>query len=147
MILKRFLVISLFAGISIYAGACVSESTHNYYMFSVYDRQLNGDNYLARINQDDFSKKINQNWAAYTDGEITSYQSDKLRAFAQHKGDKAMFNYIRLLDLYLKVAESYKETWTYPSKQQLAWRANTLKSVSTSALINTRSSKIGRAHV
>lgn len=139
MISKRFLIISLFTAVCIYAGACVSESTHNYYMFSVYDRQLNGDNYLARINQNDFGKRIDLNWSAYTQGEITSYQSAKLRAYAQRKGDKAMLNYIRLLDLYLKVADSYKETWTYPTKQQLAWRVSTLKSISRAALINTRS--------
>lgn len=139
MKLKRFIVISLFSGISAYACACISETTHNYYMFSVYDRQLNGNNYLTRINQDDFIRKINLNWSAYTAGEITSYQSAKLRAYAQRKGDKAMLNYIRLLDLYLKVADSYKETWTYPTKQQLIWRTNTLKSVSNAAYINTRS--------
>src|SRR5574344_612332 len=121
MILKRFITASLLAASGLYANACAYEGTHNYYMFSVFNHDYTGENYaVARINQNDFTDKINQNWTAYTGGEIKTYDSARLRRYAMVKGDQQMLKYIKLLDKYLNVASSYKETWTYPTKKQMA---------------------------
>ena len=140
MILKRFITASLLAASGLYANACAYEGTHNYYMFSVFNHDYTGENYaVARINQSDFTDKINQNWTAYTGGEIRTYDSARLRRYAMVKGDQQMLKYIKLLDRYLKVAGSYKETWTYPTKKQMALRNTTLQNVRAASLAQTRS--------
>src|SRR5574344_1496197 len=140
MILKRFITASLLAASGLYANACAYEGTHNYYMFSVFNHDYTGENYaVARINQNDFTDKINQNWTAYTGGEIKTYDSARLRRYAMVKGDQQMLKYIKLLDKYLNVASSYKETWTYPTKKQMALRNTTLQNVRAASLAQTRS--------
>ena len=89
MTLKRFITASILAASGLYASACTYEGTHNYYMFSVFNRDYTGENYnIARINQIDFINKINQNWASYTGGTINTYDSAKLRSYTTKKGDQ-----------------------------------------------------------
>lgn len=139
MILKRFLAISILSSACMYAGACINEGTHNYYMFSVYDRELNGDNNLARINQNDYINRLNKNWDVYTNGLIKGYDSKKLHAYATQKKDAQMLNYIKQLDIYLKIASSYKETWNYPTRKQVLLRQQNLQKVRSAAIRGTKS--------
>ncbi len=140
MTLKRFITASILAASGLYASACTYEGTHNYYMFSVFNRDYTGENYnIARINQIDFINKINQNWASYTGGTINTYDSAKLRSYTTKKGDQLMLKYIKLLDQYIKIADSYKESWTYPTKKQIESRNTTLLNIRNASLAQTRS--------
>ena len=114
------------------ASACAIErSNHNYYMFSVFQRECMNPAYL-----DD----INRYWKAYAGqadngaDEFYKWNQDEIMAAARKKGDQQMVAYLRQLNRYLKVCDEVKEnTWDYPTKQQIAQRRQTLSAVLSAA--------------
>ena len=108
--MKRFLATSLLVLLLVgKTMACGWGPTHNYYLFSVYNRALM---------QNQFIDRINSNWDAYTNGEVKEYDHDKLLAFAKRKGDTQMAEYLTLLDSYLNICERQGETWNYPTEEE-----------------------------
>lgn len=130
--MKRFSVISLlFLLLAGKASACGWGPTHNYYLFSVYNRNLM---------QNQFIDRTNSNWDAYTGGAIKEYDYDELLAYAQRKGDTEMANYLKLLDEYIHICNRKADQWNYPTEEELASMTTRLKSIkqATAQKLKTR---------
>ena len=130
--MKRFSVISLF--FLLLAGkalACAWAPTHNYYLFSAYNRDLMKNQFIDRTNS---------NWDAYTGGEVKEYDHDKLMDYAKRKGDTQMTEYLTLLDKYLNICNRQGDTWNYPSEEEKLEMDATLKSIrqTTAQKLKTR---------
>lgn len=130
--MKIFLTVATLLTCCLKASACAIEmSDHNYYMFSVIQRECMDPAYLDNINN---------YWKAYagqTDNKATDFykwNNDDIMAAAKKKGDTQMIVYLRLLNRYIKVCESVAQhAWDYPSKQELAQRRKTLLAVLNAA--------------
>lgn len=119
--MKRFLLTSIIAVLSaISAFACISESTHNYYLFSVFPREMMNDV---------FSSRINEFWKSYSGNKEEDYSykwnRSEIMKVAEQKGDHEMIAYMNLLNDYLDISQDMAETWGYPSKEDLAKRKKT----------------------
>ena len=129
--MKRFIVISLLLSVVSYqlstALSCAWIETHNYYLFSV-------------CGQQEFSERVDKvtkdNWRAYLGSEEEYYwfSADKIIEFAQGKGDVLMVSYVKNLEKYIECANAkQQEHWSYPTKQELQQRRQTLSTVRTYA--------------
>ena len=84
------------------------------------------------MNSDLFSERVNAEWKAYSNGAIDSYTGyshdagkynyELLEQIAKNRGDKEMLEYMSHLNIYLKICEQLRETWSYPTKEELAVR-------------------------
>ena len=134
--MKRFIITNLMAVLVLPILACAWEETHNYYLFSVYDRTEFSDRVEAICTN---------NWKTYlgldddTWFNFTSRKDEIIKA-AQQKGDALMVSYVENLSKYLECAQQVRwEQWDYPTKEQLAQRNQTLRTVRTYAFGKTRS--------
>ena len=121
--MKRFIIISLLAAITIPAAACMWFDTYNSYLFSPYDPH----EFRSRVEQ-----TCDNNWKAYlgSDKEYYWFDADEAIATARRKKDLLMVGYIQNLQKYLKCSdEKRQEQWDYPTKEQLAKRRQTLLAV------------------
>lgn len=120
--MKRFLILSLCATLFLTdSWACFSErSTYNYYMFSVFRREAMNDL---------FASQFDNYWEQYSNGEVNNYQwnADRIMQIAKDKGDDEMVAYLTQLEKYLDISSQLKETWSYPTKEELAQRKTTLQ--------------------
>lgn len=120
--MKRFCILSMIALLFIIDGsACIVErSTYNYYMFSVFRRETMNDH---------FTNQFDGYWEQYTNGEVTSYlwNKDRVMETARHNGDGEMMAYLTRLNEYLHISDQLKESWSYPTKEELAQRKTTLQ--------------------
>lgn len=119
--MKRFLIISFLLSFLSYGKtwACAFEApTYNYYMMHVCPNTV-----------DLFNERINKFWQEYTDGEFDFYPSygRTVRDIATEKKDQEMLAYIDALDQYLEICDQLKETWSYPTAEELAARKTTLQ--------------------
>lgn len=119
------------ASVAKVSACAIERSDHNYYMFSVFQRECMDPAYL-----DD----INNFWKTYAgqedNGQTDFYKWNKeeIMAIAKKKGDAQMVAYLRLLNRYIKVCESVaQDSWDYPSKQELAQRQQSLLSILNAA--------------
>jgi len=128
--MKRSIVISLMASMTVGAFGCGMPGTHNYYLFSTVGQ---GD-YSLRISQ-----QTMQNWRAYSGKDIYWYDAEELRKAARRKGDALMVSYIDELEKYLAVAGDVRNDWEYPSKEEQARRQEVLRGVQEQALSNVDS--------
>ena len=62
--MKKFLILSVLCLSGFSALACGPSPTPNYYMFSVYNREMMNDN---------FTKRMVQYWTNYTDGKANEW--------------------------------------------------------------------------
>lgn len=130
--MKRFLTAIALLACTAKASACAIErSDHNYYMFSVIQRECMVPAYLDNIN--DY-------WKAYAgqgDNKSTDFykwNQEEIMEAAKKKGDRQMIAYLNLLNRYLKVcSEVSQDVWDYPSKQEIAQRRATLTSILNAA--------------
>ena len=117
MIMKRFLLTSLMAVAAFSQGwPCGGEySSHNYYMMDVAPRNVN----LLNLEE-----RFNQYWKTYTANDNVEYRwyRDKIMQAARQKDDADMVAYLTHLNNYLDISEQLGETWSYPTKEQLAER-------------------------
>ena len=115
--MKRFITISLLLAISTTAWCCLWIETTNYYLFSVFRREM--------MNERLFEDRTNQFWEQYTNGQCSSYQwhEEEILEYAKNKKDNEMVNYLTYLQKYLDISSKMKETWEYPTKEQLNQRA------------------------
>ena len=124
--MKRFIIISLMTVSSVAAFCCIWVDTHNYYLFSVYDKE----EFRSRV--DDISLN---NWKAYlglSEEESFWFDADKIAEAARRKGDTLMESYVRQLARYLdcvKSVQSEQYEWDYPSAEEVAQRKATLREI------------------
>ena len=122
--MKRFLVISIMAlMLSVEGFACIGIGTHNYYLFSVFNRE--------KMGQSLFTERLDAFWKNYTNGLVDEWRwhDKEIYAYAQQKGDKDMVAYLDELKKYLDISDQMQETWDYPTKEQLAERKQTLQNM------------------
>ena len=116
--MKRFLVIGVMAAaFNTHANACVAEySDHNYYMFSVFNRDQTSPAYLYDI------ASYWQKYAGNTSSiNLSFYRWNKedIQKVAQSKKDAGMLSYLRNLNAYLDACEKLNpNAWNYASKQE-----------------------------
>lgn len=128
--MKRFITISLLAAIVVPALACIWVETHNYYLFSVYDRE----EFRTRVDQ--ISR---DNWKAYLGlGEDESFwfNAERIEEFAQQKGDALMVSYVQQLDRYLECIDTKRRQqydWDYPSREEIDKMNKSLTEIRTYA--------------
>ena len=131
--MRKFIIAALISLVPLAdALACAPERpTHNAYMFSVFRRE--------RM-RSPFAEDMNNWWKAYAD-DLTSreteyyrWNADTLRAIATRKGDKDMLEYMRWLDVYLKMSDYVtSDSWNYPTREELASRDSTLHAMLAAA--------------
>lgn len=126
--MKRFFLVSLLLLSMIEnALACAWEgSHHNNYMFSIFRREM-----MDNV----FAEKTNQYWETYTGGKYGNYlwYADDIKEIAQQKGDYEMLAYMNQLDIYLDISRDMKETWEYPTAEELANRKTRLQAMIATA--------------
>lgn len=125
--LKRFIAISMMTAVSMTAFPCVGYYTHNYYLFHVY-------------NSNEFSNRMDEitldNWKSYlgSDEDLYYFDAEKIRDYANSKGDALMVSYVDNLERYLDCASKVSsDAWDYPSKEDLAQRNRIINEVRTYA--------------
>ncbi len=119
--MKRFLTISLLLSLLTCGEtqACISEApTYNYYMMHVCPSTAGM-----------FYERTGKFWKEYSNGKCDSYNnySPTVREVATEKRDREMLAYMDELDKYLRICDQLKETWSYPTAQELAGRRATLQ--------------------
>lgn len=131
--MKKFIIATIISLVPLAdAVACAPERpTHNAYMFSVFRRER----MLSP-----FAEDMNNWWKAYADDlksretEYYRWYADTIRAIATRKGDKEMLEYMRWLDVYLKMSDYVtSDSWNYPTKEELAARDSTLHAMLAAA--------------
>ena len=123
--MKRFLAVSVFAAaFAAKVMGCAPEwSDHNYYMFSVFQRERTAPAFVS---------DINAYWKSYagdtgnTAEEFYKWNKEEIMNIAKRKGNKQMTVYLRWLNAYCKVSDEISNgSWSYPSKQDIARRRQT----------------------
>ena len=109
--------------LSVEGFACIGIDTHNYYLFSVFNRE--------KMGQSLFTERLDAFWKNYTNGLVDEWRwhDKEIYAYAQQKGDKDMVAYLDELKKYLDISDQMQETWDYPTKEQLAERKQTLQNM------------------
>ena len=125
--MKRFLAISLtLIALCTHAWACGGEfNNHNSYLFSVIHRNL--------MDNDAFTSRMNQFWKTYSNGKVDQYHwnEEELLNIAKKKGDNEMVSYLNSLNTYIAICDQLRETWSYPTKEELAQRKRDLNGMIT----------------
>jgi len=126
--MKRFIAISLLAvTTAVSAFACAWSESYNYYLFRAYNPQ----EFRMRVDE-----VTTNNWKVYLGSNemYFNFRADEVKEFARSKGDLLMVSYVENLEKYLECAEQKRyESWSYPTKEELAERQKTLMSVRTYA--------------
>lgn len=123
--MRKSLAISLLLSLLTFgeAQACLSEApTYRYYLLHV----CPGDIGLFREHTNEF-------WKEYSGGKCDDYPGygPSVRDVATEKGDHEMLAYMDELDKYLEICGQLRETWSYPTAQELAERKATLQEMTT----------------
>lgn len=137
--MKKFIVLSIIAVATLQAWACGGWFRPNYYMFSVFNRDMMDNPFI---------NETRQYWVNYTGNERAEYACESLGnvkpeefdksdnviiATARKKGDKETLNYLRLLVQYLNHDGSAYNRWDYPSKEEIAQDKAEVEKVKTQA--------------
>ena len=126
--MKRFWIISTLCVTAFVKGwGCAHEySNHNYYMMNVTSRYND---------QPDFEERFNQFWRNYVgDEDLTfAWGQDRIQEVAREKQDKEMLAYLEHLKNYLDISQQLRNTWEYPTKEELAERNRQLQAMKTAA--------------
>ena len=132
--IKRSIVISLLAmAFCINGNACVSErSDHNYYMFSVFNRDQVSPSYLYDI------ANYWQNYVGQKEDDISlnyyKWNQDDILKAAQGKKDIEMLTYLKRLNAYIKACDTLNpDAWEYASKQERLQAQQSLASIANTA--------------
>ena len=126
--MKKFLIISFLAlMVTAPASACLSIATRNYYLFSVFRREM--------MENDLFRPEIDKYWNTYTNGKVDQYHwnEEEIMDIAKGKNDTEMVSYLTQLAKYMEICEQLHETWDYPTKEQLAQRRIDINTMRTKA--------------
>lgn len=127
MNIRKFLLVSVFSSLAVASGwGCSGIITHNYYMMDV--APSIGDTEY-------FTNQFDKFWQNYMNEDNIGYRwsKDRIMETAKSKGDKDMVAYLTQLNAFLDICDQLQETWTYPTKEQLAARKTTLQNMKTAA--------------
>ena len=120
--MRKFIILSLMAimGCTDLLACGGDYGNHNNYLFSVFRREM--------MNEDLFKDRADAFWKEYTSGAADSYQWNKnlIRDVIDKKGDTEMARYTEWLNTYLEICSQLKDTWNYPTKEELQERKTTL---------------------
>ena len=126
--MKRFILISMLAVLTMPMLACGWAEPDNTYLYHLYDNE-------------EFSYRVDKitcdNWMAYLGikEDYFYFNADQVIAAAQKKGDALMVSYVKNLQKYLKCCDDIQaDQWNYPTKEELAQRNQTLRDIRTYAL-------------
>ena len=126
--MKRFILISLMALLTVPMMACGWYGSDNIYLYRIYDSK-------------EFSERVNditsKNWIAYLGlkEDYFYFQADKVIEAARKKNDALMVSYVQNLQKYLDICNDIRyEQWSYPTKEKLAQRNQTLRQIQAYAL-------------
>ena len=124
--MKKFIVLSIIALATMQAWACGGWVRPNYYMFSVFNRDLMQDPFVQETKKYwiDYTRSDQAGWACEMLGSIKPEEFDKtdniIIKTAREKKDTETLNYLRLLVKYLNNDGSGFNRWNYPTKEQIA---------------------------
>ena len=121
------MLVSVFCITAVANGwGCSGMITHNYYMMDVAPR-IDDEQY--------FTNQFDKFWKKYMNDDNVSYlwQKDRIMETAKSKGDNDMVAYLTQLNAFLDISDQLQETWSYPTKEQLAARKTTLQNMKTAA--------------
>lgn len=124
--MKRFIIISLATILTVPALACFWVDNHNYYLFSVHERE----GFHERAN-----KITQENWKVYLGQENKDYfyfDAEEITKIAQQKGDVLMASYVQQLQSYLECVRSKEReqySWNYPTAEEVAERNKLLGNI------------------
>jgi len=125
--MKKCFLTNLLLTVAACALACGGDpGTHNWYMFSMYPHYGGSPAY---------EKQIENFWKEYegVNAEYYYFYRSGMLEIAKKKGDQEMVTYLEKLNRYLDISDQVRETWSYPTEQQLAERRRTLTSLASSA--------------
>lgn len=132
--MKRFIIISLLAAMTLPGMACGWVESHNKYLFSAYNHR-------------EFSERIeticDNNWKAYlgSDSQYFWFNADEVIKAAREKGDALMVSYVQNLQKYLDCVSIERQKqfeWNYPSKEEMVQQQKDLQAVRAYALGKTK---------
>ena len=121
------MLVSVFSSLAVASGwGCSGIITHNYYMMDV--APSIGDTEY-------FTNQFDKFWQNYMNEDNIGYRwsKDRIMETARSKGDNDMVAYLTQLNAFLDICDQLQETWTYPTKEQLAARKTTLQNMKTAA--------------
>ena len=127
MNIRKFLLVSVFSSLAVASGwGCSGIITHNYYMMDV--APSIGDTEY-------FTNQFDKFWQNYMNEDNIGYRwsKDRIMETAKSKGDTDMVAYLTQLNAFLDICDQLEETWSYPTKEQLAARKTTLQNMKTAA--------------
>ena len=143
--MKKYIVLSLLALATVQAWACGGWFRPNYYMFSVFNRDLMSNNFADRTRQYwvDYTGSDQANWASEILTSVNINEFDKsdniiVKTAVQRK-DTETINYLKALIQYLNSDGSDDSEWNYPTKAELAQRKATIAAVAQKARTYTGS--------
>ncbi len=138
--MKKFIALSLLAFASLQALACGGWVRPNYYMFSVFNRDLMENSYQQEANKfwesyvgDSFYGYMVEDFGNVDPKEFDKSENALIKA-AKKKGDTEMLTYMRLLNKYLYNNGAGDTEWNYPTKAQLANRKTVISQVKSQAM-------------
>ena len=141
--MKRFIALSFIAMAMMQAWACGGWVRPNYYMFSVFNRNLMDNSFASQAltQWNDYTGNPDAEWdARYLDSESpTKFARSKniIIKTAIKRNDTAMLNYLKLLVEYLNISEPLDGNWEYPTAAQLKTRSTKLESIKKRAMAGT----------
>ena len=121
------MLVSVFSSLAVASGwGCSGIITHNYYMMDV--APSIGDTEY-------FTNQFDKFWQNYMNEDNIGYRwsKDRIMETAKSKGDTDMVAYLTQLNAFLDICDQLEETWSYPTKEQLAARKTTLQNMKTAA--------------
>lgn len=138
--MKKFIALSLLAFATLQALACGGWVRPNYYMFSVFNRDLMENSYQQEANKfwesyvgDSFYGYMVEDFGNIDPKEFDKSENALIKA-AKKKGDTEMLTYMRLLNKYLYNNGAGDTEWNYPTKAQLANRKTVISQVKSQAM-------------
>ena len=138
--MKKFIALSLLAFATLQALACGGWVRPNYYMFSVFNRDLMENSYQQEANKfwesyvgDSFYGYMVEDFGNVDPKEFDKSENALIKA-AKKKGDTEMITYMRLLNKYLYNNGAGDTEWNYPTKAQLANRKTVISQVKSQAM-------------
>lgn len=120
--MKRFLISVLTAlTLSANSFACGWSAPERYYMFC----------FCSHTYGNELEESSRKFWKDYTGEDWSSFNSQKKAA--QKKGDSEMLAYIEKLEIYEGICRQLRDTWEYPTEEQLAERKQNLINIGVTA--------------
>lgn len=139
--MKKYFVLSLIVmATALQSWACGGWVRPNYYMFSVFNRDLMENSFTDGVEKYwvDYTGSDDAKWACEMLGSVKPQEFDKstnaIIKTARARKDTETQNYLRLLVKYLNNDGSQFNRWNYPTKAQLAQQKAAVAQVKTKAL-------------